>query len=88
MSDSTHNCRRCKHLVLQTESWEMPDVSWYECTARPSMANLLSFPFQNTTCQSFETQPKNAMSLSQAMGCAAEELNFTGKFKKMMEKLS
>lgn len=30
----------------------MPHIWWWECAARPAMANLTSFPFHNTECKS------------------------------------
>lgn len=48
-----NRCGNCKHLTHQTESWEMPHIWWWECAARPAMANLKSFPFHNTKCKSF-----------------------------------
>jgi len=46
-------CRRCAHLVRETESWEMPHIWWWECAAIPGRANLKSFPFAATKCQRF-----------------------------------
>jgi hypothetical protein len=48
------SCYGCKHLLRQTESWEMPWVYWYECRARPSVANLWQFPFSRTKCEKWE----------------------------------
>ena len=50
---NTVNCKNCKNLTLQTESWEMPWVFWYECKVKPFVENLSSFPFKNTQCKEF-----------------------------------
>lgn len=49
-----NSCYRCAHLHKETESWEMPHIWWWECSARPAMANLKSFPFSNTKCKDFK----------------------------------
>lgn len=41
-------CRTCRHLSLQTESWEMPHIAWYECGARPANEHLPNFPMFKT----------------------------------------
>lgn len=46
-------CRHCAHLVRETECWEMPHIQWWECAARPGLANLRSFPFNVTQCHRF-----------------------------------
>ncbi len=38
------NCRDCKFLSRETESWEMSHIYWYECSARPQVENL-ELPF-------------------------------------------
>lgn len=48
------SCYRCAHLVREQESWEMPNIWWWECAARPGLANLKSFPFMNTKCAAFQ----------------------------------
>lgn len=48
-----HSCYGCKHLRRESESWEMPHIQWWECSANESRANLLSFPFTNTKCRDF-----------------------------------
>jgi len=48
------SCYFCKHLHRETESWEMPHIWWWECSAKPSMANLSSFPFKDTMCKAFK----------------------------------
>lgn len=48
-----NNCRNCKFCHLETESWEMPSIYYYECSAIPSRANLPSFPFKRTKCDRF-----------------------------------
>ena len=49
----TNSCGNCGNFVRETESWEMPHIYWYECAARPGMANLRNFPFRNTKCKEF-----------------------------------
>lgn len=51
---TTNSCYTCAHFHREEESWEMPHIWWYECSARPSMANLKSFPFTNTKCTLFK----------------------------------
>lgn len=53
MAGHKHSCYDCKHLRRETESWEMPHIRWWECSANKSRANLLSFPFRNTKCRDF-----------------------------------
>lgn len=48
-----NNCRNCGEFVREQESWEMPHIYWYECAARPGMANLPNWPFRNTKCKAF-----------------------------------
>jgi len=52
------SCRNCKHYHVhrEEESWEMPHIFWYEysCSARPTIANLVQFPFKVTQCKQFE----------------------------------
>ena len=55
-------CRDCKWLLREQESWEMPHIWWWECTERPAMANLRSFPFKSTKCKSFERDDRPAKS--------------------------
>jgi hypothetical protein len=43
-------CFTCKHLRRETESWEMPQIAWYECDKRPQNSNLRNFPFRSTAC--------------------------------------
>ena len=50
------SCGKCKHLAKATESWELPDIWWWECNARPGLANLKSFPFRDTKCKSYEAK--------------------------------
>ena len=45
------SCYGCRYLVRDSESWEMPHIYWYECVAREANANLINFPFRNTTCK-------------------------------------
>ena len=53
MDDKTHSCKTCKHYRPLLDDCEAG--SWvHECTARPGMDNLLSFPFKNTTCKAWE----------------------------------
>lgn len=52
-----HSCRVCTHLVLEYESWELPDIRWWECSKFPGRENLKSFPFMVTTCKGFEPKP-------------------------------
>ena len=55
------SCGKCKHLHKEIEGWETPHIWWWECAARPGVANLTSFPFINTKCQSYAPillQPK------------------------------
>lgn len=51
------DCRSCRHFRRETESWEFPDIWWYECRKRPGAPNLTSFPFVNTNCKAFEPKP-------------------------------
>ena len=53
-----NNCRDCRFLHREQESWEMPECYWYECSAIPAMSNLSSFPFKNTRCIKFEKREK------------------------------
>ena len=64
------SCVSCKHYHShkETESWEMPHIFWYErsCDARPTIANLVQFPFENTSCQQYvsrNTLPAPALSV-------------------------
>lgn len=43
-------CFSCVHLVKETESWEMPHVAWFECTAMPHVSNLRGWPWRSTKC--------------------------------------
>jgi hypothetical protein len=45
------SCFNCRHLVRESESWEMPHVTWHECSARPANAHLRAFPFRSTKCK-------------------------------------
>jgi hypothetical protein len=47
------SCRRCAHLHQEHECWEMPHITWWECSKRPGFTNLPSFPFFHTKCKSF-----------------------------------
>ncbi len=49
-----NSCYRCIHLHKEIESWEMPYIWWWECSAQPTTANLKSFPFSNTKCKAFK----------------------------------
>ncbi len=51
-----NSCHECKHLHRETESWELPDIWWWECAARPGLANLKSFPFHHTRCRAFDSK--------------------------------
>lgn len=51
--DEKHSCYNCVSLIREEESWEMPHIWWWECTACPGMANLKSFPFENTKCKAY-----------------------------------
>ena len=53
-----NDCRHCAHLHRERESWEMPHIFWYECTAQPGMENLRSFPFKATKCTKFKQREK------------------------------
>lgn len=57
-------CRKCQHFSRQTESWEMPHIWWFECGARPAMANLKSFPFHSTSCAKWKAIPERKYNLS------------------------
>jgi len=48
------SCFNCVHIHKETESWEMPHIFWYECSARPQNAQLKQFPFFNTKCKYHE----------------------------------
>lgn len=50
MTPELHSCKQCKYLRRESESWEMPDIRWWECRKHPEYEQLLSFPFQNTKC--------------------------------------
>lgn len=52
--EERHNCRDCKWLSREIESWEMPHIWWWECGRNPHYALLKSFPFKNTKCKDFE----------------------------------
>lgn len=47
---SKKSCYNCLHLVREEESWEMPHIYWYECSARPQNSRLKQFPFRQTEC--------------------------------------
>lgn len=49
-----YSCYDCAHRHKEIESYEMPHIWWWECAARPGMANLKSFPFMVTNCKSFK----------------------------------
>lgn len=49
-----NSCYQCAHLKREMESWEMPEIWWWECAKKPAMANLKNFPFKNTQCKVFE----------------------------------
>lgn len=57
MSIKKHNCRDCAHFL----EWMDAQLGNYtlECLARPHMANLVSFPFEATICQSFESREES-----------------------------
>jgi len=55
------NCRDCANLARETESWEMPHIFWFECVAKPHVANLTSFPFKSTQCKEFKRREKPMM---------------------------
>ena len=44
------SCRTCVYLRRKTESWELPNIVWYECAKVPQNSTLRQFPFKNTTC--------------------------------------
>ena len=71
MSD-LHSCHACQHLHREAESWEMPHIWWWECSARPSMENLKSFPFRRTKCSSWEPVHRRA-SNKRGLGLAEGE---------------
>lgn len=52
-----NSCYRCVHLYKETESWEMPHISWWECSVKAGVQNLTTFPFRNTKCKAFEEKP-------------------------------
>lgn len=56
-----NSCFSCKHYHRhkEIESWEMPHIFWYEhsCDARPTLANLVQFPFEHTSCQQYVARP-------------------------------
>lgn len=43
-------CGTCDNLSRERESWELQHIQWWECRARPGLANLSSFPFRQTKC--------------------------------------
>lgn len=61
------SCWTCKHResFREEESWEMPHIWWWVhlCHARPSIANLVQFPFEQTTCQKYEPTVNKGPSL-------------------------
>ncbi len=62
MDNSTkHSCYSCRHYhgYKDTESWEMPHISWWvhDCNARQGIKNLKQFPFLNTSCEYYEMHP-------------------------------
>jgi len=42
------------YCIREIESWEHPDIYWYECAAKPNVDNLTSFPFKNTMCEYYK----------------------------------
>ena len=56
------DCRNCAKLRRETESWEMPHIFWFECSAKPHVANLKSFPFRATRCEEFQQREKPVQS--------------------------
>jgi len=52
------SCLRCKHLLKDRESWEIPHPEYYVCLGRGGVDNLKSFPFRRTTCSKFEPEPR------------------------------
>ncbi len=71
-----NNCRDCKHIFRDEESWEMPHIYTYVCCARPSMSGLKSFPFKETDCASFE---KATTRLKPSLSEALKMLDWGGK---------
>jgi len=60
--EKRHNCRSCKWLRRETESWELPHIWWWDCKKRPGFAALRSFPFKNTKCKDFEVSDASYIS--------------------------
>lgn len=61
------SCYNCKHYSChkEVESWELSHIFWYvyNCSVKPSIANLKSFPFKNTSCKLFEEKESLKISL-------------------------
>lgn len=54
-------CRDCKHCERGMESWELPNIYWWECTAKTGYDALPSWPFETTKCGKFERQAAAAV---------------------------
>ena len=61
-----NSCYRCAHRHKETEGWEMPHILWWECSARPGMANLKSFPFHSTKCKAWTPSDPQLEALAEA----------------------
>lgn len=51
-------CFSCRFFAESWESWEMPNIRYYECRKRPSNENLKSFPFKNG-CKRFKRKARS-----------------------------
>ena len=56
---STNRCRECRFFSKEFESWEMPDIYWFNCSRHPQYTHLRSFPFENTKCADFARRERS-----------------------------
>jgi hypothetical protein len=48
------SCFTCRYLRRESESWELPDIVWFECRAYKQISMLKQFPFKHTKCKKWE----------------------------------
>jgi len=54
-----NSCVMCKHFYIDGEGWELPQFNYPNCLKRKNYANLKSFPFVNTKCESYKKGEKD-----------------------------